>query len=145
MPRNNQGTDRTDAEAFINNHQRGSSAQTEAETKQREKESTINVEEMVKTEKKYCTPTCKYDGGDEETDKMVNYDLCEGWYHLSFVELDEKEALELSFWLCRSCKGSHLLVKPLKADLETLKMKLQTVEHSLALDIDILKKSHIEK
>ena len=73
---------------------------------------------MVETEKKYCTPTCKYDRGDEDTDKMINYDICEGQYHLSCIELNEKEALELSFWVCRSCKDSHLLVKSLKADAE---------------------------
>ena len=44
-------------------------------------------------------------------------------------------------WNCFSgYADSHLLVKSLKADLETLKMKLQTVEHSLASDIYILKK-----
>ena len=94
---------------------------------------------MVETEKKYCTPTCKYDGGDEEAGKMIYCDMCEGWYHLSSIELDEKEALELSFWVCRSCKDSHLLVKSFKEDLETQKMKLQAVEHSLTSDIDILK------
>ena len=101
------------------------------------------MEEMVETEKKYCAPTCKYDGGGggggKEGDKMINCDICQGWYHLSYIELDEKEALELSFWVCRSCRDSHLLVKSPKADLETLKMKLQTVEHSLASDTDILK------
>ena len=75
---------------------------------------------MVETEKKSCTSTCKCDEGDEEADEMINCDICEGWYHLPCVELDEKEALELSFWVCRSCKDSHLLVKLLKADLETL-------------------------
>ena len=72
--------DRADAEAFVNKHQRGSTAQTEAETNHREKESTTNEEEMVETEKKYCTPTCKYDGGDEEAGKMINCDICKGWY-----------------------------------------------------------------
>ena len=95
---------------------------------------------MVETEKKYFTPTCKYDGEDEEGDKMINCDICEGWYHLSCVALNEKEALEFSFWVCKSYKDSHLMVKSLKADLETLKMKLQTVEHSLTSDIDILRK-----
>ena len=133
-------TDRADAEAFIKKHQRDSTAQTEAETNHMEKEPTTDVEEMVESEKKYCTPTCKYDGGDEEGDKMINCDICEGWYHLSCVELNEKEALELSFWVCKSCKDSHLMVKSLKADLEALKMKLQTVEHSLTSDIDILRK-----
>ena len=71
---------------------------------------------------------------------MINCDTCEGWYHLSCIQLDEKEALELSFRVCRPCKDSHLLVKSLKAHLETLKMKLQTVEHSFASDIDILEK-----
>ena len=46
----------------------------------------------------------------------------------------------MSFWVCRSYKDSHLQIKSLKADLEMLKMKLQTVEHSLASDIDMLKK-----
>ena len=131
-------TDRADAKAFIKKHQRDSTTQPEAETNHRKKESTTDVEEMVETEK-YCPPTCKYDGGDGEADKMINCDTYEGWYHLSCIELSEKEALELSFWVCTSCKDSHLLVKSLKADQETLKMKLQTVEHSLASDIDIPK------
>ena len=130
----------TDAEAFIKQHQRDLTVQTEAVINHMEKEPTTDEEEMVETEKKYCTPICKYDGGDEDRDKMINCDICEGWYHLSCMELNEKEALELSFWECKSCKDSHLMVKSLKADLETLKMKLQTVEHSLTLDIDILRK-----
>ena len=121
----------------LKKHQRDSTTQPEAETNHRKKESTTDVEEMVETEK--ILHTCKYDGGDGEADKMINCDICEGWYHLSCVELNEKEALEMSFWVCTSCKDSHLLVKSLKADQETLKMKLQTVEHSLASDIDIPK------
>ena len=101
-----------DAEAFIDKHQRDLTAQTKTETNHREKASTTDEEEMVETEKKYCTPTCKYDGGDEEADKMlINCEICKGWYHLSCIELDEKEALELSSGYIDPAKSLNSLAR----------------------------------
>ena len=49
-------TDRADAEAFIEKHQRDSTALTEAVTNHREKEPTTDVEEMVELKRNTAHP-----------------------------------------------------------------------------------------
>ena len=46
---------------------------SEEETEQEE-----SLNGKIKTEK-FCLPDCRFDGGDESSEEMINCDICGGW------------------------------------------------------------------
>ena len=59
---------------------------SEEETEQEE-----SLNEEIETEK-FCLPECRFDGGDETSEEMINTDICGGWCHLVCVNLIPEKA-----------------------------------------------------
>ena len=58
-------------------------------------------------QRKYCLENCKYENGDESYDTMLTCDICDGWYHLTCINLTQETAQELLAWICHQYKANH--------------------------------------
>ena len=54
---------------------------------------------------------------------MINCDLCNVWYHISYVDLKVDEVQKLSAWIC----------KPFKKGFQSYKTKLKSLKSNLKL------------
>ena len=62
---------------------------SEEETEQEE-----SLKGEIETEK-FCLPDCRFDGGYESSEEMINCDICGGWCHLTCVDITPEKAKEL--------------------------------------------------
>ena len=107
-------TDRKDAEEFIKPHTKQDKSSSDDSMIREDKDSQeqhIKVrsekhhvsgcsEEEMEQESlngeietgKFCLPDCHFDGGDESSEQMINCDICDGWCHLTCVDLTPKKA-----------------------------------------------------
>ena len=91
----------------------------------------------IETEK-FCLPDCRFDGGDESFEEMINCDICGAWCHLICVDLTPKKATELAFWKCDKCTT---FVPNLKQDF----MKIQNLVSDMTNTIATLKSIKSQK
>ena len=64
---------------------------------------------------------------------MLTYDICDGWYHLTCVNLPQETAHELSAWICHQCKPNVGSVDFLKDSVLQSTSAIQDLRHELAI------------
>ena len=68
---------------------------------------------------------------------MISCDLCDDWYHLQCIKLDEQEAKELSAWICSLCKDTfksyRTEIKNLKTTMENVKTRVEELRNEVAI------------
>lgn len=69
----------------------------------------------MKMVKVYCTQTCKFEGSDEEGNRMIRCDLCKGWFHEECIKVEEGENVS-NFWMCEECGEDWVKVKAMNRD-----------------------------
>ena len=84
-------------------------------------------------QRKYCLENCKYENGDESYDTMLTCDICDGWYHLTCINLTQETAQELSAWICHQCKANVGSVDFLKDSVLQSSGAIQELRHELAI------------
>ena len=84
-------------------------------------------------QRKYCLEDCKYENGDESYDTMLTCDICDGWYHLTCINLTQETAQELSAWICHQCKANVGSVESLKDSVLQSTGAIQELRHELAI------------
>ena len=57
---------------------------------------------------------------------MIGCDLCDDWYHLQCIKLDEQEAKELSAWIFSLCKDTFKSIYRTK--IKNLKTAVKNVK-----------------
>ena len=119
------------AEAQINQEQSPVSAEDTTETSDQHEEILKAIDDS-NLQRKYCLENCKYENGDESYDTMLTCDICDGWYHLTCINLTQETALELSAWICHQCKANVGSVDFLKHSVLQSTGAIQELRHELA-------------
>ena len=86
------------AEARINQEQSPVSAEDTIETNDQQEEILKSIDDSY-VQRTYSLESCKYENGDESYDTMLTCDICDGWYHLTCINLTQETAQELSAWI----------------------------------------------
>ena len=82
---------------------------------------------------RYCLENCEYENGDKLYDMMLTCDICDGWYHLTCINLTQETAEELSAWICHQCKANIGSVDFLKDSMLQSICAIQELRHELAI------------
>ena len=120
------------AEARINQEQSPVSAEDTIETSDQQEEILEAIDDSY-VQRKYCLQNCKYENGDESYDTMLTCDICDGWYDLTYINLTQETAQELSAWICHQCKANDGSVDFLKDSVLQSTGAIQELRHELAI------------
>ena len=145
--KHNSFTNNAEAEEFIAEHKKA---------KRKDKEKNKNAEEQTNDDgekpegkENYCLQDCQFDGCETDGHEMINCDLCNIWYHISYFDLKVDEVQELSAWICKACKTGFKPYKTkfrnLKSNMKLLKNEVKNLNNNVAMLKDNQDKAAILK